>query len=142
LLSCAAWLDDDVIGTAQSMLKQRHYWSSSVHAQAATPTSWRSPTTNSLREVCNGATNWEFVQLLNVHGSHWVAVSTAGCPPSTINVYNSLHGRLPEHAQKLVADITQSCERATEVQCVDVQCQSGACDCGLLQHVYVLVKIQ
>lgn len=119
LLSCSAWLDDDLIGAAQSMLKQQHPEVGGLQLPILSEKFAMEPQTG------------EFVQLVNVHGSHWVAVSTVGCPPSAINVYDSLHGRLPEHAQKLVADIMQSRERAIEVRYVDVQWQSGACDCGL-----------
>ena len=50
----------------------------------------------------------EFVQILNINDNHWIAVSTIGCQPSTINVYDSLHGYLPKHEQKVVADIMMS----------------------------------
>ena len=40
----------------------------------------------------------EFVQILNVSSNHWILISTIGCPPATVNVYDSLHGTLPARA--------------------------------------------
>lgn len=71
------------------------------------------------------------MQVLNLNDNHCIPISTIGCQPSTINVYDSLHGYLPQHAQKLVADIMMSPDRAIEVRYIDVQWQSGMSDCGL-----------
>ena len=32
----------------------------------------------------------EFVQVLNSGGNHWLAISTIGCPYSTVNIYDSM----------------------------------------------------
>ena len=49
----------------------------------------------------------------------------------SINVFDSLHGHLPQHAQKLVADIMMSPDHAIDVRYMDVQWQSGASDCSV-----------
>ena len=63
--------------------------------------------------------------------NHWICVSTVGCKPSCINVYDSLHGRLDTHTRKLLADLLQSKQQHIEICYPDVQWQSGVSDCGL-----------
>ena len=63
--------------------------------------------------------------------NHWITVSTIGCPPSTINVYDSLHGTVSMHTQRVVADILQSQKAAISFQLQDVQWQGNEWDCGL-----------
>ena len=64
-----------------------------------------------------------FVQVLNINKSHWIAVSSMNCQQSTIKVYDSFHGYLPEDTKKLIADIMQSPCPKIEVQYIDVQKQ-------------------
>ena len=79
----------------------------------------------------------KFVQVIAVNQNHWVALSTVGCQPSTIRIYNSLDGRLPKHCLKLVANLMQSREKSVTVEFVDVQEQKGANDCGLFALAYI-----
>ena len=58
-------------------------------------------------------------------------MSSVGCAPSTINIYDSLHGRLDTHTRKIIADLIQSKQKHIEVHYHDVQWQSGPNDCGL-----------
>ena len=75
----------------------------------------------------------EFVQVMNINGNHWIVISTVGCKPATINVYDSLHGRLPSHAKIVIADLLRSQEAHHEIAInyMDVQWQSNGSDCGL-----------
>ena len=57
---------------------------------------------------------------------------SVGCAPSTINIYDSLHGRLDTHTRKIIADLIQSKQKHIEVHYHDVQWQSGPNDCSLL----------
>ena len=79
----------------------------------------------------------EFVQVIIVNSNHWVALSTVGCQPSTIKVFDSLGGRLPKRCLKLVADLMQSREKEVTIEFVDVQEQKGASDCGLFALVFL-----
>ena len=48
----------------------------------------------------------EFIQILNINGNHWITISSIGCEPGHINVYDSLHtNRLPADTKKVVADL-------------------------------------
>ena len=51
-------------------------------------------------------------------------------------MYDSLHGYLPQHAQKLVADLMMSPDRIIQTRYIDVQWQSGTSDCGLFSVAF------
>ena len=63
-------------------------------------------------------------------------MSSVGCAPSIINIYDSLHGRLDTHTQKIIADLIQSKQKHIEVHYHDVQWQSGPNDCGLFSIAF------
>ena len=44
--------------------------------------------------------NHEFVQCLNVFNNHWITISTVGCVPLVVNVYDSLHVELTTSLKK------------------------------------------
>ena len=73
----------------------------------------------------------KFVQILCIRKNHWICVSTVSCKPSSVNIYDSLHGCLDRHTRKLVADLLQSKQQHIEICYPDVQWQSGVSDCGL-----------
>lgn len=71
------------------------------------------------------------MQVLKERNAHWITISTIGCEPSTVNVYDSGRGSLSTHSRRLVADILQTQENAIKIQYMDTQWQSGGADCGL-----------
>ncbi len=74
----------------------------------------------------------EFVQVLNVYGSHWLTVSNLSCPPGVIKIYDSMPNcALYSKTKRHIASIVMTKETSIEVQFVDVQIQSGVSDCGL-----------
>ena len=77
---------------------------------------------------------------LNIHNNHWITISTIGVPPSTVKVYDSNHGKLPHHEQKLVADILQSCQPDIVIHYIDVQKQANASDCGLFSIAFATAQ--
>ena len=119
LQSKEKWLDDTIITAAQSLL----------HKQFPYIEGFQKPFLGT--QLAMEPQAGEFVQILCVRNSHWICVSTVGCKPSTVNVYNSLHGSLDTHTQKLVADLMQSQKKHIEVRYADVQWQSRVNDCGL-----------
>ena len=78
----------------------------------------------------------KFVQVVLINGNHWITISTIGCQKSSINVFDSLHGHLPQHAQKLVADIMMSPDHAIDISNMDLQWQSGASDCSVFSVAF------
>ena len=69
-------------------------------------------------------------------------MSSMNYQQSTIKVYDSFHGYLPEDAKKLIADIMQSPCPKIEVQYIDVQKQKGQSDCGLFAIAFGQLVIQ
>ena len=71
-------------------------------------------------------------------GNHWIAISTVGCKPSSIKIYDSLlAGGVSRHTQKLIADLMQCKSKAITIEYVDVQEQKGSNDCGLFAIAFV-----
>ena len=78
----------------------------------------------------------EFVQVLHSGGSHWLAVSTIGCPPSTVMVYDSLYSELPTQTKEQICALLASPEPVIDLIYVAVQKQQNGCDCGLFALAY------
>lgn len=113
------WLSDNVITAVQTLLKKYHPLIGGLQPTILTET---------LNfEVQRG----EFVQVLNVHSSHWITVSNLFCPPGVINIYDSMPNcELHSSTKRQIASILMTNEKSIEVQFVNMQIQSGASDCG------------
>ena len=117
LLSCNSWIYDYIINASQYLIKKEN---PTCRGLQSTQLAVRFQ-----MEIQKGG----FVQVINK--SHWIAVSSMNCQQSTIKVYDSFHGYLPEDTKKLIADIMQSPCPKIEAQYIDVQKQKGQSDCGL-----------
>ena len=73
----------------------------------------------------------EFVQIINIHGNHWITPSNVGRKPGYINVYDSLHLGLSKEVKELIAGLLQYQEDTIIINYCDVQWQSGSNDCVL-----------
>ena len=111
------WLDDVVINLGQSMLQEKFPHIGGLQSVVLAEKFALIPQTG------------EFLQVLNVNNNHWVLLSTIGCPPATVNVYDSLHSTLSSTAQRVVADILQSPAAHITLRYIDVQWQSNTYDC-------------
>lgn len=78
----------------------------------------------------------EFIQILNINQSHWLTISNIGCSSSSIKVYDSLGGRLPNTTKKVIADILQCKKKNIAVIYEDAQEQVGSSDCGCFAIAY------
>ncbi len=125
LTSRSLWLDDQIINAAQSLLKQQHSRVGGFQAPSLSACLSMLPPDK------------EFVQVVNVCGNHWLALSTIGCQQSAIRIYDSMGGRLPKATLKLVADLLQSGDKAITIEFVDVQQQRGSNDCGLFALAFI-----
>ena len=74
----------------------------------------------------------EFVQVLHSGGNHWLTVSTIGCKPSVVKVYDSLFSELPTQTKEQICALLASKESAIELIYVNDRKQEHGCDCGLL----------
>ena len=124
LQSNSEWLDDALVTATQNLLKQQYPLIGGFQATVLGESLAMEPQPG------------EFVQILCVRGNHWICASTVGCGPSSINIYDSLHGHLDDHTRKLVADLMQSKQKHIEVCYTDVQRQSGVNDCGLFSIAF------
>ena len=72
----------------------------------------------------------EFVQIVNT-GNHWVCLSTVGCPPSQVNVFDSLGTAANpvaiEHACRMLVSPKKNVKMVNQ----KVQVQRNGNDCGL-----------
>ena len=73
------WVDDQLITACQNILKGQHPAIGSL--QPAMLAS----------ELAMEPQGGEFVQIVNLNENHWITLSTVGCQPGHINVYDSLH---------------------------------------------------
>ena len=73
----------------------------------------------------------EFVQCLNLSSSHWITVSTVGCPPATIKVFDSLNLTLSSSLIKTIGSLIHTDKRYFTIEYTDMYEQAGSNDCGL-----------
>ena len=79
-LNSQEWLNDNHISAAQYLLKKQHPEMSGLQ-----------PPMLQYTQTFDVRHNSEFVQCLNLANSHWIMVSTAGCVPGVVNVYDSCY---------------------------------------------------
>ena len=119
LTSPRRWLDDDIITASQNLLSKQFTKVGGFQAPSLAQKFAMEPKTG------------EFVQVLNVSGNHWITISTIGCKPGSLRVYDSMHLKLSSFTKKVVADLMMTKDRAISVTYANVQWQSGGSDCGL-----------
>ena len=75
----------------------------------------------------------DFIQIINLNNLHWVCVANIGCLNNTIDVYDSLPANSvgSKSLQEQVAAIIHTEETLFELRFINVQRQSGSCDCAL-----------
>ena len=91
------------------------------------------PATEGLQDtLCVGSNQYagDFTQILHVDNNHWIVVSTNGCPPSTIRVYDSML-LLAGDVKKLVAKLMRVDTDHIQIDLVDIRPQTNESDCGL-----------
>ena len=119
ILRSNKWLDDTLIDLGQRMLQQQFQYIDGFQSVVLAEKFALIPQLG------------EFIQVLNVANNHWIMISTVGCPPSTIDVYDSFHGTLSSRSKRLVADILHDKSQSFTIRYQDAQWQSNGCDCGL-----------
>ena len=83
-------IDDALIHGAQTLLQNQHPYMGGLQKPALGAQLAMEPEAG------------EFVQILCIHNNHWICVSTMGCQPSTINVFDSMHGFLDRRTRSLL----------------------------------------
>ena len=73
----------------------------------------------------------KFVQEVHCDSGHWLTISTIGCGPFEVLVYDSLYSGASRCVQCQIASLLSSPSSDVMLNFVDVQRQSGTYDCGL-----------
>ena len=75
----------------------------------------------------------EGVQILNESNTHWLCVSTIGCQPDEVSIYDSKLRKTKVHPQvtKQIASLRHTKGPQLKLRVMHSQGQSGGNDCGL-----------
>ncbi len=120
ILTSNMWLNDRHIDAAQTILRNTYGIAG-----------LESPTLQYTRTFTVHHLN-PFVQILNHSGNHWMTVSTVGCQPATVKIYDSMHLLLSEDLEEIIADLLHTNSKDIKVNYMNVQIQKGGSDCGPL----------
>ena len=94
ILKSSRWVDDLLITASQNLLHQQHPEVGSLQPPVLA--------TQLAMEPQGGV----FIQIVNIK-NHWITLSTVGCQPGHINIYDSLHMSDPKAVKELIADLMQ-----------------------------------
>ena len=112
------WLDCDIIQQAHILL----------HNENPNIEGFQRPTLGPVRNfhIVSG----EFVQILHTGNSHWVCVSSIGCPPGHVKLYDSLYDdAISQEIEQQTNDMLGG--RLVSLVPASVQQQSNGSDCGI-----------
>ena len=63
--------------------------------------------------------------------NHWLVITTMGCPPGVVKIYDSMVHKLPFQTKEQICALLMTKEPQIEVLHIDVQQQRNTNDCGL-----------
>ena len=130
LLSDTAWLTCTVIDAAQDLLKVVAHDKFSGFQSVAVGRTMQF-------EIQEG----EFIQILHCNSGHWVTMSTIGCKPSEVFMYDSMYSAASECVQCQIATLLALPSSHITLKFMDVQMQSGTCDCGLFAVAFATALV-
>ena len=119
ILNPIGWLNCDIIQEAQALL---HEVNPSIKG-------FQRPTLGPVRNF--DVVTSEFVQLLHTGSDHWVCISSIGCVPGDVNLYDSLyHDAISQEVEEQADDLLGGSLFALNY--VPVQQQTYGADCGVM----------
>ena len=120
LQSSRKWLNERLINAGQAMIKAKF------------------PRISGLQDVGRSDTctfeekDGNFVQILNIHNSHWICVTNVDSKSNEVKVYDSMcTGDIPMNTKEVVASLVRLSQTYIFLTFPDVQQQVGSSDCGL-----------
>ena len=119
----AGWLTGDIVQSAQVLIKQVNPALEGLQR----------PTLGRVRnfDVVSG----EFIQILHTGSDHWVCVSSIGCQPGFVNLYDSLyHDVISQEIEEQTNDLLGRV--LISLDFVPVQQQSNGSDCGVFSIAF------
>ena len=124
ILSPTGWLDCDIIHQVYILL-------SSINPSIE---GFQRPTLGPVRnfDIVGG----EFIQILHTGNYHWVCVSSIGCLPGKVNLYDSLfHNIIEDEVEQQVKSLMGE-DLFKDTTIVPVQQQNNGSDCGVLAAAF------
>ena len=80
-------------------------------------------------------------EFIHCDSGHWLTISTIGCNPSEVFMYDSLYSGASECVQCQIATLLASSSSHITLKFVDVQMQSGTYDCGLFAVAFATALV-
>ena len=119
------WLNDRLINAGQILLKERF------------PGVGGLQNVDLARTLCFAQNEPSFVQILNTYDSHWVCVTSIGCKPNMVKVYDSMRtGDVSTSTKECIATLLNCQSKFVYILFPEVQQQSDAASCGLFALAY------
>ena len=82
----------------------------------------------------------EFIQILHTGSDHWVCISSIGCIPGMVNLYDSLyHDAITQEVEDQTKDLLGG--QLTSLDYVPVQQQNNGSDCGVFAVLGLITVI-
>ena len=79
----------------------------------------------------------EFIQILHIGSDHWVCISSIGCLPGKVHLYDSLfHDVISQEIEEQTNDLLGG--NLVELQFVPVQQQTNNSDCGVFAIAFAV----
>ena len=120
LQSSRKWLNERLINAGQAMIKAKF------------------PRISGLQDVGRSDTctfeeeDGNFVQILNIHDTHWICVTNVDSKSNEVKLYDSMcTGDIPMNTKEVVASLVRLSQTYIFLTFPDVQQQVGSSDCGL-----------
>ena len=114
LLTGCGWLTDNIMFAALQLLHQQHPDISGLQDPAL-----------QITRTFDVQGSREFIQCLNMSGCHWITISTVGCDPATIKIYDSSNLMLTSTLKRIVADLMHTSGKSISILYMDMQYQIG-----------------
>jgi uncharacterized protein YbaR (Trm112 family) len=72
-----------------------------------------------------------FIQILHVHGNHWIVASTINCKEGEVNIYDSLYSYIHQDTKLQICSIVRPNVSHITFRSINFQRQTNSKDCGL-----------
>ena len=120
-----SWLNDSLINAGQVLLKKQY------------PDAVGLQDVDLSRTLCFVQGEPAFIQILNTNDSHWICVTSIGCKPNVVKVYDSMRtGNVCTSTKECIATLLNCQSKFVFILFPEVQQQTDAASCGLFALAY------
>ena len=71
------------------------------------------------------------MQILHMNNNHWITISSIGCSPGCIKLYNSMQLPIPSSIKQTIAELIHTQRKQITIEHINTQLQQGESECGL-----------